>query len=257
MIAVSTLPTLLPYRTLGRALAAAAAPLLLAAAAYAQGPALGAAACGGFPRSDNGPHDYRVVRDKRLHIVEQYHFTPSVETLTRGSSSAEIGGDLNFTLRAFPNHHRALLAMVRLTERLRNDQPPGSHYTVECWLDRAVRFAPDDTVARMIYANFLHKRGRTDDALVQMDRVAAIAGDSAFTHYNAGLILVEMKQYERALAHAHKAYALGFQRPDLRDKLQSLGQWKEPSEVRPIAAASAAEAASAPAGEASAAAASR
>lgn len=204
-----------------------AAMLLLSAAAQAQGPALGSAVCGGFPRADNGPHDYRTVRDRRLALVEQFHFTAKVEQLIRGASSADIGGDLNFTLNAFPNHHRALVAMIRLTERLRRDKPAGSTYTVECWLDRAVRFAPDDTVARMIYAEFLHKRGRTADALLQMDRVAAVAGENPFTHYNAGLILTEMKQYERALIHAHRAYALGFQRPDLRDRLHSAGQWKD------------------------------
>lgn len=243
MFPISSTPRL---PALLRGLGAAAASLLLAAAAQAQGLALGEAVCGGFPRSDNGPHDYRVVRDRRLSVVEQFHFTPNVERLIRGASSADIGGDLNFTLRAFPNHHRALVAMIRLTERLRTDKPTGSTYTVECWLDRAVRFAPDDTVARMIYAEFLHKRSRTDDALLQMDRVAAVAGDNAFTHYNAGLILTEMKQYDRALAHAHQAYALGFQRADLRDRLQGAGQWKDPPAAAPAAASAAAPTAATP-----------
>lgn len=217
---------------MSRTFAVAVVSIVLATAAHAQGTGVGPTVCGGFPPSDNGPHDYRVVRDKRLSIVEQFHFTPNVEQLIRGSSSADIGGDLSFTLRAFPNHHRALVALVRLTERQRNDQPQGSAYSVECWLDRAVRFAPDDTVARMIYAGFLHKRGRGADALAQMDHVARLAGDNAFTHYNAGLILADMKQYERALAHAHKAYALGFQRTDLRERLQKLGQWKEARDAR-------------------------
>ncbi|NRF66514.1 hypothetical protein HLB44_05925 [Aquincola sp. S2] len=232
-----------------------AAVLLTSTAAMAApagaGPAAKAgqeAACGGFPRADNGPHDYRTVRDKRLSIVEQYHFTPSVEMLIKGSSSQDLAGDISFMLRAFPNHHRALMSIVRLGERTRSEQPRGSAFTVDCWLERATRFAPDDAVARMIYAGYLNKRGRAQDALVQMDRVAAVAGDSAFTHYNAGLILIEMKQYERALAHAHKAYALGFSRLDLREKLQSAGQWKDPPDAAataPAPAASAAAAASA------------
>jgi tetratricopeptide (TPR) repeat protein len=223
------------------ALALAALAVLTLATAQAATVVPGPSVCGDFPKADNGPHDYRVVRDKRLAIVEQYHFTPGVETLARGSSSEAIGSDLTFTLRAFPNHHRALLAMVRLSERLRSEQPPGSAFTVDCWLERSVRFAPDDTVARMIYANYLRKRNRSAEALAQMDRVEALAGDSPFTHYNAGLLLVEMKQFDRALAHAHKAYALGFQRTELRDKLQGAGQWKD----APPPAASAASAASA------------
>ncbi len=229
---------------------AVAAPKAPAAAPVTGGP-VGPGVCGGFPKADNGPHDYRTVRDKRLAIVEAYHFTPGVETLTRGSSSADIGGDLSFTLRAFPNHHRALMSMVRLSDRSRSEQPRGSTLIVECWLERAVRFAPDDAVARMIYANYLVKRNRSDDALVQMDKVAEVAGDSAFTHYNAGLILVEMKQYQRALDHAHKAQALGLQRTELREKLQSVGQWKDaPEAAAPAGAAASAAAASGPAASA-------
>ena len=221
---------------------------LVAGAAAAQGGAVGPAVCGGFPKADNGPHDYRLVRDRRLSTVEKFHFTRNVETLTRGASSDDIGGDLSFTLRAFPNHHRALLSMVRLGERLKSEQPPGATYSVECWLERAVRFSRDDAVARMIYAGYLGKRGRIDDALLQMDAVATIAGDSPFTHYNAGLLLVELKQFDRALVHAHKAYALGFTRPDLKDKLVRAGKWQDAPPA--AAAAEAPAAASAPAGPA-------
>lgn len=68
-----------------------------------------------------GPFDYTDPETARpgkygqsppLHLVEIAHFTPEVEHLVRGKSGA-IYGDLDYTLRAFPNHHRALWSMVR------------------------------------------------------------------------------------------------------------------------------------------------
>ena len=59
-----------------------------------------------------GPFDYRTERGYNLDVVESYHFTPPVEALIRGSSGT-IGGDLDYTLRAFPNHDRALNATIR------------------------------------------------------------------------------------------------------------------------------------------------
>lgn len=199
-------------------------------------PALGEGVCGGFPLADNGPHDYRLVRDRRLSIVEKVHFTSEVERLVKGATSQFVAGDLGFTLRAFPNHHRALIAMVRLGEKLRSAQPPGSIYSIECWLDRAVRFTPGDAVVRMVYANYLKTHSRTSEALEQLKHAIAAAGESAFTHYNAGLIYLEMKQYDLALAQAHLAYGMGFQRPELRDRLKSARQWKDPVDEAPAAA---------------------
>ena len=61
-----------------------------------------------------GPFDYRDPVSKRdnLPIVESFHFTPDVESLRHGRSGSVLG-DLRYTLRAFPNHHRALKSMAR------------------------------------------------------------------------------------------------------------------------------------------------
>lgn len=59
-----------------------------------------------------GPFDYTSPTDrKHLGIVEHYHFTSDVEHLRKGASGS-IALDLDYTLRAFPNHHRALNAMM-------------------------------------------------------------------------------------------------------------------------------------------------
>ena len=173
-----------------------------------------------------GPYDYRSDRDK-LPIVEIAHFTPEVEALMRGLTSL-IGGDIDYTLRAFPNHHRALLAMMRLGERMKSVQPAGAKYTVDCYFQRAVRFKPDDTTTRMLFANYLNKNGRAAEANQQMEQTLALAGDNPFTHYNAGLVFMDLKNYEKALQQAHTAYAMGFTRPELREALKKVGKWVEP-----------------------------
>lgn len=188
-----------------------------------------AAACGSIDRGGNGPFDYRTERGQNLKVVESFHFTPNIESLISGNS-APLGAELDFTLRAFPNHHRALMAMVRLGEKLKSPQPPGAPHSVECYFERALRFRPDDSTARMIYATFLAKNGREPETIKQLELAATKAGDNAFTHYNIGLIYFDIKNYDQALAQAHVAYSLGFGQSALRDELKSVGKWKEQEE---------------------------
>lgn len=185
--------------------------------------------CGSLAREDGGPWDYRSDPIKRLKTVERYHFTPQVEMLLKGESSARIGMDLDFTLRSFPNHHRALLSMMRLGAREGRAKPDGAQFSVECWFERALRFQPDDAVARMLYVTFLNRAGRLPEARDQLGQVTAAAGDNPFTHYNAGLLYLEMKDYPNALAQAHISYGMGMGRPELRDQLVKAGQWREPA----------------------------
>lgn len=189
---------------------------------------------GGF-----GPFDYRTVRDSNLKVVEEFHFTPEVEALIKGNTGT-IGGDLDYTLRAFPNHHRALIAMMRLGEKEKTPQPRGSRYSVDCWFERAVRFQPDDVIVRMIYSTYLNRQGRLADANTELKDATNYAKDDAFAHYNIGLHYFDLKNYNQALAEAHKAIALGFTQTALRDKLKSVGKWTEPTNTPAMTAAGAA-----------------
>ena len=185
------------------------------------------AACGSLANG-YGPYDYRTDRDK-LPIVLGAHFTQEVEALIRGTTSHRPGGDIDYTLRAIPNNHRALLAMMRLGEKEKTPQPNGSRYSIECWFERAVLFSPDDGIVRMIYSTYLNSNGRAPEATRQLEIATSYAKDSAFTHYNIGLHYFDMKNYDKALDLAHKAIELGFPQPVLRDKLQSVGKWAEPA----------------------------
>lgn len=183
------------------------------------------AACGDF-KSGYGPFDYRTASLKDKEIVERHHFTADVENLRRGESGT-LGGDLSYTLRAFPNHPRALLSMMKLGEKAKTEQPRGAAYTVECFFERATRFAPDDGTARLLAGIYLSKKGRKQEAIKQLEIAQELAGQDANIHYNLGLAYFDLKNYEKALLHAQKAYALGFPLPGLRDKLKGAGKWRE------------------------------
>lgn len=184
-------------------------------------------ACGSLANA-YGPYDYRVDRDK-LPLVLGAHFTPEVEALIRGKTSITPGGDIDYTLRAIPNNHRALLAMMRLGEKEKTHQPRGSRYSIECWFERAVRFRPDDTIARMLYSTFLGSKGRIPEASRQLEIATTYAKGNAFTHYNIGLHYFDLKNYDQALVQAHKAIELGFSPTLLHNQLQSVGKWSEPA----------------------------
>lgn len=186
----------------------------------------GPSGCGSLENS-YGPFDYRTESGAKLKIVEEYHFTPNIQSLVSGNS-ASLGSELDYTLKASPNHHRALMTMMRLGEKTKSPQPVGAHYSVECYFERALRFRPDDSTARMIYATFLAKNKREPEAIQQLETAEKAAGDNAFTHYNIGRIYFDIKNYDRSLEQAHKAYALGFTQSTLRDQLKNAGKWKEP-----------------------------
>jgi tetratricopeptide (TPR) repeat protein len=183
-------------------------------------------ACGPL-QSSYGPYDYRSDKDK-LTIVEVHHFTPEVANLVRGMTGS-LGGDIGYTLRAFPNHPGALMSMMRLGDKEKTTKPSGSRYTVECWLYRAVRFRDNDATVKMIYATYLAKKGNNAEALKHLNEAVQLGEDSANLQYNIGLVYFNLGKYDEALKYAHVAYQAGFPLPGLRDKLKKAGKWKEPS----------------------------
>lgn len=194
--------------------------------------------CGSL-KNGFGPYEYRPDHHKPdnqydhrphkfiMNLVQGAHFTPEVETLVRGKSGS-IGADIDYTLRAIPNNHRALIAMMRLGEKEKTTQPKGSTHSVECWFTRAIQFSPDDSIVRMIYSTYLNSNGRIPEANSQLDIASTYAKDNPFTNYNLGLHYFDLKNYDRALLQAHQAIAQGFPQTALREQLQNVGKWSEP-----------------------------
>jgi len=171
--------------------------------------------------------DYNDPTDREgLTVVEQFHFTPPVESLVKGASGP-LGGDIGYTLDHFPNHHRALAAMMKLALREKNRKPPGARYTIDCYFERATRFRPNDAKVRTLHGSYLLAIGRQDDALEQLEKAAVLEPANPTAHYNLGLLYLQKQQYDKARASAHQAYKMGFPLPGLKNKLVAAGQWKE------------------------------
>ncbi|MBC6962806.1 MAG: tetratricopeptide repeat protein [Nitrosomonas sp.] len=181
-----------------------------------------------------GPFDYmdRFNRSEQLKIVEDFHFTSDVENLISGSSGY-LGGDLNYTLRAWPNHHRALAALVKYSIREKSTHIPHMQYPIECYFDRAIRMNAKDVQVRSIYSVFLSHRGRNKEALEQLDVAANLEPDNATVLYNLGLLYFKQKNYEKASQYAEKAYALDYPLPGLRNKLIQAGKWRGSASRQP------------------------
>ena len=186
-----------------------------------------------------GPLDYRQRGKVNLEIVEDAHFTPEVEAGSKGRADY-LGGDLDYTLRAIPNHVRALATMAKVGIRNKSVHLRAAKYPVECYFNRAIRFAPDDAAVQATYGTYLSSLGRTEDALKAFSQAVRLQPDDPTINYNAGLLYLKVKNYDKALLHAKKAYEKDFPLPGLKNKLVALGKWEEPVK------APAAEAAQAP-----------
>jgi tetratricopeptide (TPR) repeat protein len=183
-------------------------------------------ACGEL-KNGFGPFDYRTASPEDKDVVERRHFTLRVEHLAQGQTVTHPGGDIEYTLRVFPNHPRALFAMVRLGEKENRDKPIGSPYTISCWFDRAIRFTPNDGSVRLVFGIYLSRKGKTNEAIEQLQAAGKLGGDSANVHYNLGLAYFDLKEYEKSFEHAHAAYELGFPLAGLRNKLKQVGKWRD------------------------------
>lgn len=174
-----------------------------------------------------GPYDFRdPAQVKNLDLVERFHFTRPVESLERGQSSAEPLSDIVYTLRAFPNHHRALSSIARF--QLRGGRFPENTFDAECFFRRAAAFAADDYTVHLLHGIFLAKQKRIEDARAEYETALRLAPDSVDVNYTAGLFFVEIGEIARAKQLAEIAYAAGYPLPGLRNRLAAAESKKKP-----------------------------
>lgn len=195
--------------------------MLSASAAHAAG-----GYCGPLSAGHYGPFDYRLRGTFDLDVVERAHFTPDIEAGVKGNTGY-LGQDLNYTLRAVPNHPRALSTLTQLAVRKKTLQIDHMMYPVECYFDRALRFAPDDGAVKAIYGNYLHSVGRANEALKMLQEAANLLPQDPTINYNLGLVYFDQKDYAGAMRHARVAYDLGFPLPGLKNKLAKVGKWEQ------------------------------
>jgi len=176
------------------------------------------------------PHD----RAEKLEIVEKAHFTERVRTLRGGEHQNHPLNDLEYTIGRFPNHHQALYSMIRYAteagfaeeaERAWTQTRRGGVESLppECYLQRAMDFARDDHRVRILAGLYYHRVDEYERARTAYEDALAIAPESAEAHYNYGLLLTDMEEFEAAREHASRAYDLGYPLDGLRRRLASAG----------------------------------
>jgi tetratricopeptide (TPR) repeat protein len=182
-----------------------------------------------------GPFDYltRSNYPKELHLVESTHFLPNMENLLSFQNhTGHLVGDLDYTLRAWPNHHRALNSIMRyklLYPRKRNPLSP-----VECYFQRGINFSPDDATLRMLYAIFLQKTNHKNSAETQYKIAIELSPKNPVIRYNYGLFLFKQKQYPLAQQQAVLAYDANFPLSGLKNKLKRVKYWPPKKVAEPV-----------------------
>jgi tetratricopeptide (TPR) repeat protein len=220
---------------MGLALAGTAAFPGMAAARDAPflGETLDGTPCSSYQKTDQGygPFDYRRYssHDPMLRLVERTYFTPRTASLEGGSPGNPPQGDINYTLRAFPNHYEALFALIRYytgaAKRIYGLNPfkQERYAPPECFLRRAIAFSPRDANLYFLFGTYLHRLAKFGEAEKKYRKGLELNPDSAEGNYNFGLLLYEMGRYQEAREKARKAYKLGYPLPGLREKLTQKG----------------------------------
>lgn len=198
--------------------------VLIGMTVIAQSVGAGEGDCGPLTNA-YGPYDYTNSQHRRqnLQIVETHHFDLNVETLARGKSGT-VAGDLDYTLRAFPNHHRALRAMARYQIKNGYGSQNGIR-SMECYFDRAKRLNANDAEVYAIHGWYLHLRGELEGALAQYRQAEKLKPNAVDRDYKMGLLFFDMKRYDEARRYAERAYRRKFPDNGLKDKLKSVNQW--------------------------------
>lgn len=180
---------------------------------------------GGRPTS--GPYDYlnMPANAGMLRVVEENHFNRNVETLVKGMSTTPMG-DIDFTLLAFPNHHRALQSAMNFGIRHKRWPANSKGQPAECYLQRAMKFSPRDPVPFKLYGYYMHRKGRLETALKANQKAMSMQPADVMLQYNTALILVDLKRFDEAYALAKPLYEAGLTLPGLRNKLARAGVWE-------------------------------
>ena len=145
-----------------------------------------------------GPFDYRDAtlqkreRGTPLQLVEEAHFTEKVRTLKGGNTSQYPGGDLSYTLWAFPNHHQALLTLINYTVKYNNERPPQMSFSTECYFKRAIQWRPDDSKAHSVYGIYLFKKAKFQESITRFLEAIKLDPSNFKAHYFLGLVLRQL-----------------------------------------------------------------
>lgn len=167
--------------------------------------------------------NYFAGDSEHIWFVEKYHLGKAKAKLADGRA-ANAMNDLKFILRHFPNHPDALMLLDTAAKGLGQPTMPDAYFKA------AVDAYPDEPMTYLVHGMFLHKRGRSAEAIAEYEHALSLNPNLPDAHYNLGLALVQSKRLAEANAHAVAAYRLGHPMPGLRNQLRRAGAWNPDAE---------------------------
>jgi tetratricopeptide (TPR) repeat protein len=204
-----------------------------------------------------GPYDYYKPPAGALQLVERAHMGAVIASDRHQGNWCAYYGNLDYTLRAIPNHPKALVLMAEYLDvrapcsnnnalssssgksplELAAAIEAGSWHerTADYYFQKGIGYKPKDapksTVdyaeTRVLYGKYLYSHGRPEDAMNQFKEAIKREPRSAEAHYYLGLILFEKNDTEAAKQHIQTGYKIGQPPAELKQKLISIGQWRE------------------------------
>jgi tetratricopeptide (TPR) repeat protein len=191
--------------------------------------------CGKLHNS-TGPHDFRDPDPARRWDVNdtwKNHYDPAITRMNQGEFSQRVMHDIDFLLRVFPNHVPALRLLMDFE---RGGGKLAAYRTVDCYFDRARRFASDDVPIVLLEAAYFKKKGNNKRARESYEDALLMLPESADVTYAAGLFYADVGEYPRAVELAKMAYGRGYPLPGLQRKLAEHGYHVEMEEETTAAA---------------------
>jgi tetratricopeptide (TPR) repeat protein len=182
-----------------------------------------------------GPFDYSnaLHRKNKLPIVESYHFTNETRQLLPEKSGTAKGqvdiGGIEYTLTAFPNHYKALDALVNyhiiFRYEIKKNNMRSAKTSVACYFLRAINYAPDDATVRILFATYLKKIKKFQLADDLYQQAINLEPDNLKFRYSYGLFLVKQNKLSMAKEQAKIIYSEDFPRLTLKQQLKAAGTW--------------------------------
>lgn len=203
-----------------------------------------------------GPYDYYNPPKGAISLVERAHMGPVIAEARRLRRWCDYFENIDYSLRAFPNHPEALTLMAEYLDShapcskapapksTRGSSPMDLAAAVESgtwrernadyYFEKGIEFLPkgSDTVVkrpetRLLYAKYLYNHKRPNEALAQFQEAERLRPSSADAHYYMSAIYLDNKDAEKAKLYADKARQLGAPPAELKQKLISAGHWRD------------------------------
>jgi len=201
--------------------------VVLVLAVIAAGPLAKAAQFGPFDYYDiaNTPHD-------ALRYVEMEHFGPVTEQHRHSGDFCWYFDDLDYTLRAFPNHPGALQAVATFLEShqpcKKNTPTPGTRsnhaspielmkqiegsdwqrVTAQGYFERAVKFRPKRMETYLLYGRYLRHEKKYDEALKVLEHARSLTPESEAVNLELAVLYFDLGQLTVGKTYLVKARIL-------------------------------------------------